>query len=55
VKPALVSYDHYQFKIKGDGDQYFLNLAMIRRPAERLFAFLDPLFGGPALVVEVHD
>jgi len=34
VKPALVSYDHYQFKLKGDGDQYFLNLAMIRRAAQ---------------------
>jgi hypothetical protein len=33
VKPALISYDHYQFRLKGDGDQYFLNLAMIRRAA----------------------
>lgn len=33
VKPALVSYDHYQFQLKGDGNQYFLNLAMIRRTA----------------------
>ncbi len=34
VKPSLISYDHYQFKLKGDGDQYFLNLAMIRRAAQ---------------------
>jgi hypothetical protein len=34
VRPALISYDHYQFRIKGDGDQYFLNLAMIRRAAQ---------------------
>ncbi len=34
VKPALISYDHYQFKLKGDGDQYFLNLALIRRAAQ---------------------
>ena len=34
VKPSLISYDHYQFKLKGDGDQYFLNLAMIRRVAQ---------------------
>jgi hypothetical protein len=34
VKPALVSYDHYQFRLNGDGDQYFLNLAMIRRAAQ---------------------
>jgi hypothetical protein len=34
VKPALISYDHYQFRLKGDGDQYFLNLAMIRRAAQ---------------------
>jgi hypothetical protein len=34
VKPSLVSYDHYQFKTNGDGDQYFLNLAMIRRAAQ---------------------
>ena len=34
VKPALVSYDHYQFRLKGDSDQYFLNLAMIRRAAQ---------------------
>ncbi|HEX41219.1 MAG TPA: hypothetical protein ENN81_04070 [Phycisphaerales bacterium] len=34
VKPALISYDHYPFRLKGDGDQYFLNLAMIRRAAQ---------------------
>jgi hypothetical protein len=34
VKPSLISYDHYQFKLKGDGDQYFLNLSMIRRAAQ---------------------
>jgi hypothetical protein len=33
VKPALISYDHYQFKLNGDSEQYFLNLAMIRRAA----------------------
>jgi hypothetical protein len=34
VKPSLISYDHYQFKLKGDGDQYFLNLGMIRHAAQ---------------------
>ncbi|MBN1505273.1 MAG: hypothetical protein JW955_00420 [Sedimentisphaerales bacterium] len=34
VNPSLISYDHYQFRLKGDGDQYFLNLAMIRRAAQ---------------------
>jgi hypothetical protein len=34
VMPSLISYDHYQFKLKGDGDQFFLNLAMIRRAAQ---------------------
>ena len=34
VKPALVSYDHYQFEKARDGEQYFLNLAMIRRAAQ---------------------
>jgi hypothetical protein len=34
VKPSLISYDHYQFRLKGDGDQYFLNLAIIRRAAQ---------------------
>jgi hypothetical protein len=34
VKPALISYDHYQFELNGDKDQYFLNLALIRRAAQ---------------------
>jgi hypothetical protein len=34
VRPALISYDHYQFAINRDNDQYFLNLAMIRRAAD---------------------
>lgn len=34
VKPALISYDHYQFALKSDLDQYFLNLALIRRAAQ---------------------
>jgi hypothetical protein len=34
VKPALVSYDHYQFATDGDLDGYFLNLAMIRQAAQ---------------------
>ncbi|UCG46935.1 MAG: hypothetical protein JSU94_15725 [Phycisphaerales bacterium] len=34
VRPALISYDHYQFRINGDSNQYFLNLAMIRRAAQ---------------------
>jgi len=33
VKPALISYDHYHFFKKGDGEQYFLNLGMIRQAA----------------------
>lgn len=33
VKPSLISYDHYQFQAHQDGDQYFLNLDMIRRSA----------------------
>ena len=33
VKPALISYDHYHFFKARDGDQYFLNLAMIRQAA----------------------
>lgn len=31
VKPALISYDHYQFATKGDSPDYFLNLALIRQ------------------------
>jgi hypothetical protein len=34
VRPALLSYDHYQFAVKGDNPDYFLNLAMIRRAAQ---------------------
>lgn len=34
VKPALLSYDHYQFSTTGDTGQYFLNLAMIRQAAQ---------------------
>ena len=33
VKPDLISYDHYHFKTRGDGDEYFLNLGMIRQAA----------------------
>ena len=33
VKPGLISYDHYQFSVKGDTQDYFLNLAMIRHAA----------------------
>lgn len=33
VKPSLISYDHYQFAVAGDMDQYFLNLSLIRRAA----------------------
>jgi len=29
----LISYDHYHFLKSGDGDQYFLNLALIREAA----------------------
>jgi len=34
VKPSLISYDHYQFRLKDDSNQYFLNLAIIRRAAQ---------------------
>lgn len=34
VKPALISYDHYQFQKTRDSDQYFLNLDLIRRSAQ---------------------
>ncbi len=34
VKPALISYDHYQFSTSGDSGQYFLNLALIRRASQ---------------------
>jgi hypothetical protein len=33
VKPALISYDHYQFATNGDSAQYFLNLGLIRHAA----------------------
>src|SRR2546421_4304179 len=33
VKPMLLSWDNYQFYKNRDGDQYFLNLAMIRTKA----------------------
>lgn len=33
VKPALISYDHYQFAVRGDMPDYFLNLALVRRAA----------------------
>jgi len=33
VKPGLISYDHYHFFKDRDGDQYFLNLGMIRNAA----------------------
>jgi hypothetical protein len=33
VKPMLLSWDNYQFYKTRDGDQYFLNLAMIRTKA----------------------
>ncbi len=34
VKPMLLSWDNYQFYKTRDGDQYFLNLAMIRTKAQ---------------------
>jgi hypothetical protein len=33
VKPDLISYDHYHFMKKDDGQQYFLNLALVRDAA----------------------
>ncbi len=34
IRPNILSYDHYHFKADGtDGDQYFLNLALIREAA----------------------
>jgi len=35
VQPALISYDHYQFAVKGDEPDYFLNLDLIRRAAQQ--------------------
>lgn len=34
VKPALLSYDHYQLTAHGDSPQYFLNLALVRQAAQ---------------------
>lgn len=34
VKPSLLSYDHYQFTVRGDNSHYFLNLAMASRAAQ---------------------
>ena len=33
VRPSLLSYDHYQFAIEGDAEDYFLNLALVRAKA----------------------
>lgn len=33
VRPSLISYDHYHFLKTGDGNQYFLNLELIRQAA----------------------
>ncbi|MBM3880039.1 MAG: hypothetical protein FJ387_10020 [Verrucomicrobia bacterium] len=42
VRPALISYDHYQFATRGDNGQYFLNLALIRQAAtEAKLPFLN--------------
>jgi len=35
VKPEFISYDHYHFMANNDGEQYFLNLALIRNAAVR--------------------
>jgi len=35
VRPSLLSYDHYQFAVKGDNPDYFLNLSMIRRASQQ--------------------
>lgn len=35
VRPKILSYDHYQFYKEKDGDQYFLNLKLVRESAER--------------------
>jgi len=35
VKPALLSYDHYQFSVRGDNPDYFLNLGLIRTAAQQ--------------------
>ncbi len=31
-RPQLLSYDHYHFSVKRDGDRYFLNLVQMRTP-----------------------
>jgi hypothetical protein len=42
VKPSLLSYDHYHFYKTHDGDQYFLNLELIRQAAlEHSLPFLN--------------
>ena len=33
VRPAFLSYDHYQFRTSGDTSNYFLNLGIIRQSA----------------------
>jgi len=33
VKPQLLSFDHYNFAVKGQNDAYFLNLAQVREAA----------------------
>lgn len=33
VKPSLLSYDHYQFRVAGDTPHYFQNLGMVRKKA----------------------
>lgn len=33
VKPDLLSYDHYNFRVNGDQPDYFLNLGLIRQEA----------------------
>jgi hypothetical protein len=35
VQPALISYDNYQFWKMGEGEQYFLNLALVRQAAQQ--------------------
>jgi hypothetical protein len=35
VRPDLLSYDHYQFAVKGDRPDYFLNLALVRDAAQK--------------------
>ena len=50
VKPELISYDHYHFLKSRDGDQYFLNLALIREAAlEARKPFLNVIQASTAL------